>query len=134
MRKRSSQKNEVTNLLRGIKKLPSGQFFAGSATRARTWDILVNSEALYQLSYRGIPENHIKKSLIINQNGPKQIQHESGGQLYPTETAPWHLLYLPSKEARLIRQSHKTKERGWSSLPVEGETGKTKWRTSIRTK
>ena len=28
--------------------------FFGSPTRARTWDLRINSPALYQLSYRGI--------------------------------------------------------------------------------
>jgi len=37
----------------------------GSATRDRTWDILLNREALYRLSYRGIPENHTKKGFLI---------------------------------------------------------------------
>jgi hypothetical protein len=52
-------------------------------------------------------------------------------QLYPTQAAAWHLLYLPSKEAGLIRKGFKAKEKGWSSLPVEVQVRKTKWRTSI---
>jgi hypothetical protein len=52
-------------------------------------------------------------------------------QLYPTENAAWHLLYLPHKEAQSIRQKFKPKEKGWSSLPVDAYLGKTKWQTSI---
>jgi hypothetical protein len=52
-------------------------------------------------------------------------------QLYPTQTAAWHLLYLPHTEAQLIRKRFKAKEKGWSSLPVEVQIAKTKWRTSI---
>jgi hypothetical protein len=31
----------------------------GSPTRARTWDLRINSPSLYRLSYRGIGEVHI---------------------------------------------------------------------------
>ncbi len=34
----------------------------GSATRARTWDILLNREALYRLSYRGMLPHFAKAS------------------------------------------------------------------------
>lgn len=52
-------------------------------------------------------------------------------EVWPGETANWHLLYLPKKEAKALREKYKGKERGWSSLPVEAAIGKTRWRTSV---
>jgi hypothetical protein len=61
----------------------------------------------------------------------KKYRMRAEVQIWPGETANWHLLYLPKKEAEILRQKYKGKERGWSSLPVEVQIGKTKWQTSI---
>lgn len=56
---------------------------------------------------------------------------EARVEIWPGETANWHLLYLPKKEAEILRQKYKGKEKGWSSLPVRATTGKTSWQTSV---
>ena len=44
--------------------------YSGSPTRARTWDLRINSPSLYQLSYRGIGKVHILMvwATLVNQN------------------------------------------------------------------
>ncbi len=37
----------------------------GSSTRARTWDLRINSPSLYQLSYRGIKELERQFSYVL---------------------------------------------------------------------
>ncbi len=50
--------------------------------------------------------------------------------LYPG-MAGWHMIYLPKKEAGVIKKSFGALHRGWGSLPVLATLGKTRWRTSI---
>lgn len=50
--------------------------------------------------------------------------------LYPG-MAGWHFIYLPRKEAHLIRKKFANVHRGWGSLPVLVTLGKTSWQTSI---
>ncbi|MEK7177087.1 MAG: DUF1905 domain-containing protein [Patescibacteria group bacterium] len=50
--------------------------------------------------------------------------------LYPG-MAGWHFIYLPKKEAAIIRKQFASIHRGWGSLPVLVTLGKTSWRTSI---
>lgn len=50
--------------------------------------------------------------------------------LYPG-MAGWHFLYLPKKEAQVIRKDFLAVHRGWGSLPVLATLGKTSWHTSI---
>ena len=50
--------------------------------------------------------------------------------LYPG-MAGWHFIYLPKKEAQVIRKSFASVHRGWGSLPVLVTLGETSWRTSI---
>jgi hypothetical protein len=51
--------------------------------------------------------------------------------VYPGEAA-WHFVSLPQKEARLVTESQKTKERrGWGAVKVHVQIGKTSWETSI---
>jgi hypothetical protein len=42
-----------------MRKIAETLMDIGSPTRARTWDLRINSPSLYQLSYRGIGEVHI---------------------------------------------------------------------------
>ncbi|SCZ85306.1 hypothetical protein NSMM_370085 [Nitrosomonas mobilis] len=37
----------------------------GSPTRARTWDLRINSPSLYQLSYRGIGGKQFERGAIL---------------------------------------------------------------------
>jgi hypothetical protein len=54
-----------------MQNTPFGVLCFGSATRDRTWDILLNREALYRLSYRGILENHSRMAPLIKK---RQVQ------------------------------------------------------------
>ena len=47
--------------------LVSGLYLFGSPTRARTRDPLINSQLLYQLSYRGIEDAHSKVIELLRQ-------------------------------------------------------------------
>jgi hypothetical protein len=51
--------------------------------------------------------------------------------LYPSETAAWHFISIPKKEAGEIKKKFGAKKRGWGSLPVVMTIGKTSWKTSI---
>ncbi|MEK7505672.1 MAG: DUF1905 domain-containing protein [Patescibacteria group bacterium] len=50
--------------------------------------------------------------------------------LYPG-MAGWHFIYLPKKESREIKERFGKNARGWGSLPVMVNVGKTSWKTSI---
>lgn len=45
--------------------------------------------------------------------------------------AGWHFIYLPKKESREIKERFGKNARGWGSLPVMVNVGKTSWKTSI---
>lgn len=45
--------------------------------------------------------------------------------------AGWHMIYLPKKEAAVIRKKFSSVHRGWGSLPALVTLGKTSWKTSI---
>ena len=49
---------------------------------------------------------------------------------YPGNAA-WHFISLPKKTAAEILRLHKTRTRGWGSLPVRVIRGTTAWDTSI---
>jgi len=51
--------------------------------------------------------------------------------IYPGETANWHFLSIPKKEAREISANFNHLKRGWGSFPVEVKIRETKWKTSI---
>lgn len=50
--------------------------------------------------------------------------------LYPGIN-PWHFISIPKKQAEEIRKNFGSRHRGWSSLPVIVQIGKTIWKTSI---
>lgn len=50
--------------------------------------------------------------------------------LYPGPS-PWHFIYLPKERAVDIKKRFGSLQKGWSSLPVKVNIGKTNWRTSI---
>lgn len=45
--------------------------------------------------------------------------------------AAWHFAYVPKKESEIIREKHRRVARGWGSIPVTAQIGKTAWKTSI---
>ena len=49
----------------------AGFFMFGSPTRTRTTDILINSQTLYQLSYRGIGRQYKVRAGILVDRGPE---------------------------------------------------------------
>lgn len=51
--------------------------------------------------------------------------------LYPGQQGAWHFASVDRKHTRLLRKKYANLHRGWSSLPVGVNIGKTKWRTSI---
>ncbi len=51
--------------------------------------------------------------------------------LYPSEKASWHFITIPKKESSEITKQFKEFKKGWGSLPVEANIGKTIWNTSI---
>lgn len=51
--------------------------------------------------------------------------------LYPGTTGNWHFISLPKKDATEVKKAFSTFSRGWGSLRVEAQVGKTKWKTSI---
>src|SRR5439155_3761398 len=59
-RRKSLRRKSVTHVS-GINRYPcvrNGPVVIGSPTRARTWDLRINSPSLYQLSYRGTTCNY----------------------------------------------------------------------------
>ena len=51
--------------------------------------------------------------------------------LYPGTTGNWHFISLPKKDGLDIKKTFGALSRGWGSLRVEAQVGKTKWKTSI---
>ena len=51
--------------------------------------------------------------------------------LYPGEMAAWHFVTLTKTIGKKIRETHGKSARGFGSLPVEVQIGKTIWNTSI---
>jgi hypothetical protein len=51
--------------------------------------------------------------------------------LYPGQNAAWHFVNVPKKLSKEIREKFGGLARGWGSLPVTANIGKTKWKTSI---
>lgn len=43
----------------------------------------------------------------------------------------WTFVSLPKKDAEVIKKSYGAHSRGWGSLRVEVQSGKSKWKTSI---
>ena len=50
--------------------------------------------------------------------------------LYPG-MAGWHFISIPKKQTEDIKRRFGAKAKGWGSLPVVVNIGKTKWKTSI---
>ena len=44
---------------------------------------------------------------------------------------PWYFITVPEKESEKIRKEYRSLHRGWGSIPVSVEIGKSKWKTSI---
>lgn len=51
--------------------------------------------------------------------------------LYSGETSSWHFLSVPKKESLAIKEAFGASAKGWGSLPVVAQIGKTAWKTSI---
>jgi len=51
--------------------------------------------------------------------------------LYPGETAAWHFVSLPKKEAQEISRTHPRVRTGFGALPIRVTIGQTTWKTSI---
>lgn len=51
--------------------------------------------------------------------------------LYPSETAAWHFLSVPKDVAKEIEAVYVLRKRGFGSLRVRVQIGKTVWDTSI---
>lgn len=50
--------------------------------------------------------------------------------LYPG-LAGWHFVTVPKKISTTIKETMKGKTKGWGSVPVSVQVGKTVWKTSI---
>ena len=64
-------------------------------------------------------------------NMRKKFKMQAKVWLYPGETGAWYLVTLPKNISKEIRAVFGVLERGWRSLPVVAEIGKTRWKTSI---
>ncbi|MFZ1626614.1 MAG: DUF1905 domain-containing protein [Candidatus Moraniibacteriota bacterium] len=51
--------------------------------------------------------------------------------LYPGESAAWHFMTVPKRDADEIKSRFGQQTRGWGSLPVTATIGKTVFQTSI---
>lgn len=51
--------------------------------------------------------------------------------IYPAETACWYCLPITKKYSNEIRENYAGKVKGFGSLPVTVQIGKSKWDTSI---
>jgi hypothetical protein len=51
--------------------------------------------------------------------------------LYPGESAKWHFITIPKKESADLKKMYASYTKGWGSLPVVAQIGKTIWETSI---
>lgn len=60
-----------------------------------------------------------------------RLNFKSRVWLYPGQTAAWHFVSVPKKDTAELLEKYKGRQRGWNSLPVGVQIGKTKWDTSI---
>jgi hypothetical protein len=51
--------------------------------------------------------------------------------LYPGMAGNWTFVSLPKKDSEEIKKLYGANSRGWGSLRVEAQSGKSKWKTSI---
>lgn len=51
--------------------------------------------------------------------------------LYPEMAGKWHFISLPKIDSAKIKETFGPRVRGWGSIRVEAQIGKTKWKTSI---
>ena len=61
----------------------------------------------------------------------KKFEMRARVWLLPGETGAWYLVTLPKNISKEIRTVFGVLERGWRSLPIAAEIGKTHWKTSI---
>ena len=61
----------------------------------------------------------------------KKFLFKSEVWLYPGTAGNWHFVSLPKVDGVEIKKDFGKNVRGWGSLRVEAQTGKTKWKTSI---
>ena len=51
--------------------------------------------------------------------------------LYPGDMAAWHFVTLTKRVGKEVKETKRMLARGFGSLPVQVEIGKTTWKTSI---
>jgi len=51
--------------------------------------------------------------------------------MWPGEGAAWHFVHVDKKTSETLREKHGKVKKGFGSIPVEAEIGKTKWKTSV---
>src|SRR5258706_4776929 len=80
----------------------------GSPTRARTWDLRINSPSLYQLSYRGIeapasawPENW-KARILIRAWGAGQRNEPRKRRSRPSRSRPFQTKLAPLRHNEAV--------------------------------
>jgi hypothetical protein len=61
----------------------------------------------------------------------KKFLFKSEVWLYPGMAGNWHFVSLSQVDGAEIKKNFSKNVRGWGSLRVEAQTGKTKWETSI---
>ena len=61
----------------------------------------------------------------------KKYKLRSEVWLYPGASAAWHFISIPPKQSEEIKKLFGDHARGWGSLPIVAQIGKTSWKTSI---
>ncbi|MHB1087126.1 MAG: DUF1905 domain-containing protein [Minisyncoccota bacterium] len=51
--------------------------------------------------------------------------------LWPGESAAWHFVHVDKKTSAILKETHGKVKRGFGSIPVVAQIGKTKWKTSV---
>ncbi len=51
--------------------------------------------------------------------------------VWPGEQGAWHMMHVDTKNSAAIRRAHGMIKRGFGSVPVVAQIGKTSWETSI---
>ncbi|TSC61542.1 MAG: protein of unknown function DUF1905 [Parcubacteria group bacterium Athens0416_74] len=51
--------------------------------------------------------------------------------MWPGEGAAWHFVHVDKKTSEILKENHGKAKRGFGSIPIEAQIGKTKWKTSV---